>query len=91
MSKRREKGGARFHGSLPHRTAIFFKMGHSRPLFQYVRLFNTVGGENNFANDWIQTALPTEPQPLPSGLPSCSHNRLCQNNNKCKNNDYVQP
>jgi len=52
-------------------------MGHSWPLFQYVRLFNTVGGENNFANDWIQTALPTEPQPLPSGTIISYESKQC--------------
>ena len=50
-------------------------MGHSRPLFLYFRLFNTVNSECSiqiFANDWINhgpleleaTVLPTEPQPL---------------------------
>ena len=52
-------------------------MGHSRPLFIYFRLFNTVDNKqmlNKFCQ-WLEsnrgplvlkaTALPTEPQPLP--------------------------
>ena len=37
----------------------FFKMGHSRPLFLYFHLFNTVDSKcsiNIFADDWIRTA-----------------------------------
>ena len=38
----------------------FLQMGHSRPLFLYIRLFNAVDSKQmfniNFANDWIRTA-----------------------------------
>ena len=38
---------------------VFIKMGYSRPLFLYFRLFKTVGCKQmfniNFANDSIQT------------------------------------
>ena len=41
-------------------TLAFFKMGHSRPLFLYFHLFNTVDSKQifnmNFADDWIRTA-----------------------------------
>ena len=39
---------------------LFFKMGRSRPLFLYFRLFNAVESKQmfnmNFINDWIRTA-----------------------------------
>ena len=56
---------------------FFLKVGHSRPLFIYFRLFITVDNKqmlNKFCG-WLEsnrgplvskaTALPTEPQPLP--------------------------
>ena len=44
----------------PTPSSFFQKVGHSRPLFLYFRLFNTQLTVNkcsiNFANDWIRTA-----------------------------------
>ena len=49
-----------FYSILLNKKGIFFiKMGHSRPLFLYLRLFNTVESKQmfilNFADDWIRT------------------------------------
>ena len=55
-------------------------MDHSRPLFIYFCLFNTVDSKQKFADDYLdsnrgplvleEATLPTEPQPLPN-LPNC--------------------
>ena len=50
-------------------------MCHSRPLFRYFRLLNTVVGKQMFKINFCRplvseaTTLPTEPQPLPE--PKC--------------------
>ena len=58
-----------------HYCNFFFKMGHSRPLFLYFRLFNfNVQFVDKVCRCWDSnhgslvseaTALPTEPPPLP--------------------------
>ena len=58
--------------------SFFIKMGHSRPLFLYFRLFNTVDSKQMFhikVCQWLDsnggplvseaTTLPTQPQPRP--------------------------
>ena len=69
---------------------VFFlqKIGHSRPLFLYFRLFNTVDSKmfniifcrwrdlNRGPLELEVTALPTEPPPLPN-LNSCFHSINC--------------
>ena len=70
---------------------FFLKMAHSRTLFLYFRLFNTVDSKQMLdkACWWLDsncrslvseaTALPTEPQPLPIIKANFSNNRSRKN------------